>query len=138
MAATVVLVHGAWHGAWCWDLVVRRLDDAGVANVVVDNPSVMLLKSSLHDDADNVLQTLDEIDGPVVLVGHSYGGAVVTDAGVHPGVEHLDESHARRLAHPPSRRRRCSCRPAKRSCQKPRYRSIHADAWSSGPGARRQ
>ena len=68
MAATVVLVHGAWHGAWCWDLVVRRLDDAGVANVVVDNPSVMLLKSSLHDDADNVLQTLDEIEGPVVLV----------------------------------------------------------------------
>jgi pimeloyl-ACP methyl ester carboxylesterase len=89
MAATVVLVHGAWHGAWCWDLVVRRLDDAGVANVVVDNPSVMLLKSSLHDDADNVLQVLDEIEGPVVLVGHSYGGAVVTDAGVHPGVEHL-------------------------------------------------
>jgi pimeloyl-ACP methyl ester carboxylesterase len=88
MPATVVLVHGAWHGAWCWDLVVRRLDDAGVPNVAVDNPSVEL-KSTLHEDADNVRFVLDEIDGPVVLVGHSYGGAVVTDAGAHDAVEHL-------------------------------------------------
>lgn len=89
MPATVVLVHGAWHGAWCWDLVVRRLNDAGVPNAVVDNPSVFLLKSTLHDDADNVRLVLDEIDGPVVLVGHSYGGAVITDAGAHGAVEHL-------------------------------------------------
>ena len=88
MPATVVLVHGAWHGAWCWDLVVRRLDDAGVPNIAVDNPSTML-KSSLHDDADNVRFVLDEIDGPVVLAGHSYGGAVITDAGGHDAVEHL-------------------------------------------------
>ena len=89
MPATVVLVHGAWHGAWCWDLVVSRLDDAGVPNVAVDNPSVLLLSSTLHDDADNVQLVLDEIDGPVVLVGHSYGGAVVTDAGMHDAVAHL-------------------------------------------------
>jgi pimeloyl-ACP methyl ester carboxylesterase len=89
MPATVVLVHGAWHGAWCWDLVVRRLDDAGVPNVAIDNPSVLLLKSTLQDDADNVRLVLDEIDGPVVLVGHSYGGAVITDAGAHAAVEHL-------------------------------------------------
>ena len=38
--ATVVLVHGAWHGAWCWDAVSTRLDAAGVRNVAVDNPSV--------------------------------------------------------------------------------------------------
>ena len=88
MPATVVLVHGAWHGAWCWDLVVRRLDDAGVPNVAVDNPSVEL-KSTLHDDADHVRLVLDEIDGPVVLVGHSYGGAVITDAGAHDAVDHL-------------------------------------------------
>jgi pimeloyl-ACP methyl ester carboxylesterase len=87
--ATVVLVHGAWHGAWCWDEVVRRLDTAGIPNVALDNPSVTNSNASLADDVDNVTQALDKIDGPVVLVGHSYGGAIVTDAGTHPLVRHL-------------------------------------------------
>jgi pimeloyl-ACP methyl ester carboxylesterase len=43
----------------------------------------------MHGDADHVTSVLDGIDGPVVLVGHSYGGAVITDAGTHPRVEHL-------------------------------------------------
>lgn len=88
-AATVVLVHGAWHGAWCWDAVRARLDAAGVPTVVVDNPSVARAPSTLHDDADNVRLALDAISGPVVLVGHSYGGAIVTDAGVHDAVRHV-------------------------------------------------
>ena len=83
----MVLVHGAWHGAWCWEDVRQRLEDAGVPCVAVDNPSVVRAPSTLADDADNVTNTLDAIGGPVVLVGHSYGGAVVTDAGVHPLVE---------------------------------------------------
>ncbi len=87
--ATVVLVHGAWHGAWCWDLVTRRLDAAGVPNMALENPSVDRAPAGLHDDADNVREALDKIDGPVVLVGHSYGGAVITDAGVHDAVRHL-------------------------------------------------
>ena len=87
--ATVVLVHGAWHGAWCWDAVRSRLDAAGVPNVAVDNPSVARASASLHDDADNVRRVLDEIGGPVVLVGHSYGGAVITDAGSHDAVRRL-------------------------------------------------
>jgi len=89
MTATVVLVHGAWHGAWCWDKVVERLEAAGVPCVAVDNPSVAQPSASLADDGDNVTRTLDAIDGPVVLVGHSYGGAVITDAGAHPNVAHL-------------------------------------------------
>src|SRR5436305_3712872 len=87
--ATVVLVHGAWHGAWCWDKVVRELDAAGVTNVTVENPSVAEAPSSLTDDVVNVHRVLDAIAGPVVLVGHSYGGAVVTGAGTHDAVRHV-------------------------------------------------
>jgi pimeloyl-ACP methyl ester carboxylesterase len=87
--ATVVLVHGAWHGSWCWDPVVRRLDAAGVPVATVDNPSVASANASLHDDGDNVRRVLDSIEGPVVLVGHSYGGAVITDAGSHDAVRQL-------------------------------------------------
>ena len=86
---TVVLVHGAWHGAWCWAPLERELDALGIPHVTVDNPSVAGAPADLAADADNVLRTLDMIDGPVLLVGHSYGGAVITDAGVHPKVEHL-------------------------------------------------
>lgn len=89
MAATVVLVHGAWHGAWCWERVVSLLDAAGVASVAVDLPSVNGSAVELSDDADHVRAAIDRVDGPVVLVGHSYGGAVVTDAGAHPAVEHV-------------------------------------------------
>jgi pimeloyl-ACP methyl ester carboxylesterase len=84
-----VLVHGAWHGAWCWETVARRLDEAGIRAVAVDLPSVSEPAATLADDADRVLAELDEIEEPALLVGHSYGGAVVTDAGVHPRVEHV-------------------------------------------------
>jgi pimeloyl-ACP methyl ester carboxylesterase len=89
VAATVVLVHGAWHGAWCWDLVARRLDAVGIDNVALDLPSVNDADAALADDADHVRAALDELAPPVVLVGHSYGGAVITDAGTHPNVAHL-------------------------------------------------
>ena len=88
-AATILLVHGAWHGDWCWDAVVECLHADGVATAVVDNPSVATPGSDLHADGDNVRAALDAIIGPVVLVGHSYGGAVITDAGAHPNVSRL-------------------------------------------------
>jgi pimeloyl-ACP methyl ester carboxylesterase len=88
-AKTVVLVHGAWHGGWCWDSVSRRLDAMGITNVVVENPSVAQAPADLAADGDNLARVLDAIDGPVLLVGHSYGGAVITDAGAHPNVDHL-------------------------------------------------
>jgi len=81
---TIVLVHGAWHGPWCWSPVLARLDDHGIPAVPVE-----LGLQDLHRDADAVTTAIDEIGGPVVLVGHSYGGAVVTEAGVHPMVERL-------------------------------------------------
>ncbi len=82
-------MHGAWHGAWCWDKVVARLDAAGIASVAVENPSVAEAPSTLTDDVANVQRVLDAIEGPVVLVGHSYGGAVVTGAGGHDAVAHV-------------------------------------------------
>ncbi len=89
MQRTVVLVHGAWHGAWCWERVVPLLDSAAVPLVVVDLPSVSHGNATLHDDADYVRGALDSIEGESVLLGHSYGGAVISAAGVHPNVAHL-------------------------------------------------
>jgi len=84
-----VLVHGAWHGAWCWDAVVERLDAHGLPVRAVDLPSVSHASATLADDADEVRAALDESAARTLLVGHSYGGAVVTDAGGHPHVEHV-------------------------------------------------
>ncbi|HEY7626105.1 MAG TPA: alpha/beta fold hydrolase [Ilumatobacteraceae bacterium] len=89
---TLVLVHGAWHGAWCWDFVTPLLADAGLQVVSVDLPGRgenMESLADLHGDAQAVTAVLEAIAGPVVLVGHSYGGAVITEAGVHDRVAHL-------------------------------------------------
>src|SRR5436853_7049381 len=87
--STVVLVHGAWHGAWCWADVIARLDAAGQPSVAVDLPSVSSASATLADDVACVRAALDAVDGEALLVGHSYGGVVVTDAGRHPAVAHL-------------------------------------------------
>ena len=83
-AATVVLVHGAWHGGWCWDKVVPLLTDAGVGSVAVELPF-----TDLAADVGATTAAIDAVDGPVVLVGHSYGGIVISEAGNHPSVRHL-------------------------------------------------
>ncbi|MBK9180597.1 MAG: alpha/beta hydrolase [Acidimicrobiales bacterium] len=81
--ATVVLVHGAWHGAWCWERLVDELAGRGVPSIAVDLPGHGASTGPLGDlygDAAEVAATLDRVDGPAVLVGHSYGGAVTTVA----------------------------------------------------------
>jgi pimeloyl-ACP methyl ester carboxylesterase len=72
---TIVLVHGAWADASSWSGVVRRLQAEGYPVVATANP----LRSLAADSAylDSILET---IDGPIVLVGHSYGAAVITNA----------------------------------------------------------
>jgi pimeloyl-ACP methyl ester carboxylesterase len=82
--ARVVLVHGLWHGAWAWDGVRARLDAVGIARAAVELPL-----TGLADDVAATVAVLDRLDHPAVLVGHSYGGAVVTAAGAHPNVAHL-------------------------------------------------
>jgi pimeloyl-ACP methyl ester carboxylesterase len=92
MTATVVLVHGAWHGAWCFDRVMLLLREANVPAVAVDLPGHGQDRgpfTDLYGDASRVLAVLDGIDGDVVLLGHSHGGAVITEAGIHPAVQHL-------------------------------------------------
>jgi pimeloyl-ACP methyl ester carboxylesterase len=90
-AAVVVLVHGAWHDASTWDRVTPLLDDGGVAWRALDLPSVYPSPTlpQLADDIAAVTTLLDGIDSPVVLVGHSYGGMVISAAGHHPLVRHL-------------------------------------------------
>jgi pimeloyl-ACP methyl ester carboxylesterase len=84
MTATVVLVHGAWSGSWTWRAVIGELDRRGIASVAVDLPSCNATAPTVdfHDDARHVRETIDGIDGPVVLVANSYGGLVITEAAV--------------------------------------------------------
>ena len=81
--STVVLVHGAWGGSWCWERVVPLLERRGVQAIAVDLPSVGADSADpldLSDDAAAVARVLDETGGTFVLCGHSYGGMVVTVA----------------------------------------------------------
>lgn len=93
MTATVLLVHGAWHGAWCWERVTPLLDAKRIPWRAVGLPTCDEKRSTpatLHDDAATVRAALDAIDGPVVVCGHSYGGFVITEgAAGHPAVRRL-------------------------------------------------
>jgi pimeloyl-ACP methyl ester carboxylesterase len=89
----LLLVHGAWHGAWVWEKVQRELTARGWVVHTMDLPSVAergQKRSALYDDAAAVRQRVEEIDGPVVVVAHSYGGAVVTQGVTDlPSVRHI-------------------------------------------------
>jgi pimeloyl-ACP methyl ester carboxylesterase len=88
----VLLVHGAWHGAWCWERVLAPLLVLGYEPEAIDLPghgSSTEPLTGLHGDADAVRARLDAIGEPTLLVGHSYGGMVITDAGTHDAVAAL-------------------------------------------------
>jgi pimeloyl-ACP methyl ester carboxylesterase len=79
--ATIVLVHGAWHGSWCWQRVIPLLESRGLAVRTVDLPSVGAVPGASVDlsaDAAAVESVLENLSGPVVLCGHSYGGMVIS------------------------------------------------------------
>ncbi|SRR5258708_7888163 len=80
----VVLVHGAWADGSSWAKVIPLLEAAGLHVVAVQNPL-----TSLQDDVAAVQRAIALQDGPVLLVGHSYGGAVITEAGTDPKVAGL-------------------------------------------------
>ena len=78
-----VLVHGAWHGAWCWEQVERHLEDRGAASVAVNLPgragdTQSVAELTLDSYVDHVVAAIDASPEPVVLVGHSLGGLVIS------------------------------------------------------------
>jgi pimeloyl-ACP methyl ester carboxylesterase len=80
----VVLVHGGFVDGSGWQQVYHLLKASGFRVSVVQNPT-----QSLDGDVAATREILDALIGPVVLVGHSYGGVVVSEAGNHPGVAAL-------------------------------------------------
>lgn len=82
---TFVLVHGASHGSWCWDKVVPLLEAQGHEAVAVDLPGntygefdIPAARVTLKSYTHHVCRVLDQLDEPVVLVGHSLGGLTIT------------------------------------------------------------
>src|ERR1700733_583737 len=80
----VVLVHGAFADGSGWKALYNVLTKKGFTVTIVQNPL-----TSLEDDVTATKVVLDNQDGPTVLVGHSWGGAVITEAGNHPKVAAL-------------------------------------------------
>jgi len=69
-----VLVHGAWHGGWCWHKVIPYLEGAGHSVIAPDLP----LSESLDTYVETARAAIEQHDDPVILVGHSMAGAVVS------------------------------------------------------------
>ena len=83
-ARNVVLVHGAWADGSSWGEIIPRLQAAGLNVTAVQNPL-----TSLADSLAETRRVLALQDGPTVLVAHSWGGTVISDAGVDPKVSAL-------------------------------------------------
>src|SRR3984957_12951138 len=136
-ARNVVLVHGLFADGSCWTEVVARLQAAGLNVTSVQNPL-----TTLPEAVASAQRVLARQDGPTVLVGHSFSGMIVTEAGMNPNVSALVyvgaritrrwPRHCRRHPHPPglsstamkdvSARRR-SCAISQATCRKRRRRS---------------
>ena len=82
---TIILVHGFWGGAAHWSRVILELSRLGHAGL----HAVELPLTSLADDAERLRKMIAQQPGPVLLAGHSYGGAVITEAGNQPNVTGL-------------------------------------------------
>src|SRR6201989_1351981 len=83
-ARNVVLVHGLFADGSCWSDVIARLQAAGLNVTSVQNPL-----TTLPEAVASAERVLARQDGPTVLVGHSFSGMIVTEAGMHPHVSAL-------------------------------------------------
>jgi pimeloyl-ACP methyl ester carboxylesterase len=82
--SNIIFVHGAWANSSAWDKVLPLVEKAGLTAT-----SASLSLTSLPDDAATLKRAIDLVDGPLLLVGHSYGGSVITEAGADPKVAGL-------------------------------------------------
>ncbi len=83
--STYVLIHGAWHGGWCWDKVVSFLEKKGHTVVAPDlpghgNDKTPIPEVTLQAYADRTCEVVNAQSEPVILVGHSMGGVAITQA----------------------------------------------------------
>ncbi|KUI23765.1 hypothetical protein AU196_01785 [Mycobacterium sp. IS-1742] len=85
---TFALVHGGWHGRWCWDLLTPLLERGGHRVVTMDLPCDDP-RADLEDYADVVCAALAECGGDITLVGHSLGGNTIPIVAVRRPVSHL-------------------------------------------------
>lgn len=81
---TIVFVHGLWADGSSWNKLINPLTDKGYKVISVQNPT-----TSLGDDVAATKRAIDRAEGDVILVGHSWGGFVITEAGVDPRVKAL-------------------------------------------------
>jgi pimeloyl-ACP methyl ester carboxylesterase len=91
-APRLLLVNGAWSAEWIWEAMLGPLDERDVRVETIERlPSAGTAASGLGDlraDAEHVRARLDAADGSIVLCGHSYGGAVITEVADHPAISH--------------------------------------------------
>lgn len=81
----ILLIHGAWHGAWCWDRLIPALSARGRQATAIDLPGsgedpTPLAEVTLDRYAERVVEALEALDEPAILVGHSMGGLSITEA----------------------------------------------------------
>ncbi|MBI3760814.1 MAG: alpha/beta fold hydrolase [Chloroflexi bacterium] len=86
--STYVLIHGSWHGAWCWYKIIPLLEQAGHKAIALDLPGhgrdwTAARDVSMQSYVDSVCKILDAQPEPVILVGHSRGGIVISQTAEH-------------------------------------------------------
>lgn len=103
--STYVLIHGFWHGAWCWHKITPRLEKAGHKVIVPDMPGhgrdwTPPGQVTMRDYVDTITGTLDAEEEPVTLVAHSRNGIVASQAAEERPGKHERSFTLRRIFRP--------------------------------------